>query len=157
MQTKAHLIQRRYNEDDILQAAQQIAESRVRKAPTVFTDPAAVKRFLRMKIGLEQREHFGVLFLCAQHKFIAFEVMFSGTLTQTSVYPREIIKRSLELHAAAIVLAHNHPSGDCNPSTADQQLTKVLRDSCHMVDVRVLDHIVVGANDTVSFAEIGLI
>lgn len=157
MNSRAALIRKRYTEGEILQAAEQIMLDLVKKDETAYTDPFNVKCYLRFKLGAEQREHFGVMFLDAQHRLIAFEVLFSGTLTQTSVYPREVVKRALQLNAAAIILAHNHPSGVAEPSRADEMLTKNLKDACWMVGVNTLDHIVVSNTSTVSFAERGLI
>ena len=118
---------------------------------------AEVKRYLRLQLGGRGHEVFGVLFLDAQHRLIRFEEMFRGTLTQTSVYPREIVKRALELQASAVILAHNHPSGATEPSRADELLTQTLKSALTLVDVRVLDHVVVGASDALSFAERGLL
>ncbi len=98
-----------------------------------------------------------MLFLDHQHRLLAMEELFRGTLAQTSVYPREVVKRALALNAAAVVLAHNHPSGVAEPSRADEHLTQSLRSALALVDVRVLDHFVVGAADVVSFAERGLL
>jgi len=100
---------------------------------------------------------FVVVFLDAQHRVVANEEMFRGTLTQTSVYPREIVKKALQINAAAVILAHNHPSGVAEPSGADEALTRALREALALVDVRVLDHFVVGAGAAVSFAERGLL
>jgi len=97
-----------------------------------------------------------VLFLDSQHRLLAFEVMFHGTLAHTSVHPREIVKRALALNAAAVVLAHNHPSGVAEPSRADELVTHSVRAALQLVDVRVLDHLVVGAGAVLSFAERGL-
>jgi DNA repair protein RadC len=105
-----------------------------------------------------QRENFGVLWLDAQHGLIAWDNLFLGTLTQTSVYPREVLRAGLRHDAAACVLAHNHPSGSTKPSRADELLTKTLKDALALVDIRVLDHLVVGDGTQVaSFAELGLL
>jgi len=122
----------------------------------VFDSPSAVKDYLALKLGGREREVFAVLFLDAQHRCIELEELFHGTLTQTSVYPREVVKRALALNAAAVVLAHNHPSGLAEPSRADEFLTQTLRSALGLVDVRVLDHIVVGRGHVVSLAERGL-
>ena len=98
-----------------------------------------------------------MLVLDAQNRLMSLEEMFRGTLTQTSVYPREVVRRALELHAAAVVFAHNHPSGVAEPSRADEYLTTTLKTALALVDVRVLDHLVVGRHDVVSFAERGLL
>lgn len=112
-----------------------------------------------LRIMLAQREHevFMVLFLDAQNRVIAPEEMFRGTLTQTSVYPREVVKRALSLNAAAVILAHNHPSGVAEPSRADEFLTQSLRSALALVDIRVLDHIVIAGSNATSFAERGLL
>ena len=123
----------------------------------VFDSPGRVKEHLRMHLGHLPHEVFAVLFLDAQHRLICLEEMFRGTLAQTSVYPREVVRRALDLHAAAVVLAHNHPSGVAEPSKADEHLTITLRTALALVDVRVLDHLVVGRDDVVSFAERGLL
>ncbi|HEX7439779.1 MAG TPA: DNA repair protein RadC [Caldimonas sp.] len=123
----------------------------------VFDAPAKVKDYLRLQLGKRAHEVFAVLFLDAQNRLLALEEMFRGTLTQTSVYPREVVKRSLDLHAAAVILAHNHPSGAAEPSRADEYLTQTLKSALQLVDVRVLDHLVVGQAEVVSFAERGLL
>src|SRR6478609_5668613 len=121
----------------------------------VFDAPEAVKAFLRLKLAGLPHEVFAVLFLDSQHRLIALEEMFRGTLTQTSVYPREIVKRGLDLGAAAVILAHNHPSGVAEPSRADESLTQALKSALALVDMRVLDHLVVGRGEVVSLAERG--
>jgi len=126
-------------------------------AQPVFDAPAKVKDYLRLQLGARPHEVFGVVFLDAQNRLLAFEDMFRGTLTQTSVYPREVVKRALELRAAAVILAHNHPSGAAEPSRADEYLTQTLKSALALVDVRVLDHLVVARASVVSFAERGLL
>ncbi len=98
-----------------------------------------------------------MLFLDSQHRLLQLDEMFRGTLTQTSVYPREVVRRALQLNAAAVILAHNHPSGAAEPSRADEFLTQSLKRALQLVDVRVLDHLVVGRGQVVSFAERGLL
>jgi DNA repair protein RadC len=110
-----------------------------------------------MQLGHLQHEVFAVLFLDAQNHLLKLEQMFRGTLTQTSVYPREVVKRALELQAGAVILAHNHPSGVAEPSRADEFLTQTLASALQLIDVRVLDHLVVGQTEVVSFAERGLL
>jgi len=126
------------------------------QAAPVFSSPSTVKDYLALQIGGREREVFAVLFLDAQHRLRACEEMFQGTLTQTSVHPREVVKRALALNAAAVVLGHNHPSGVAEPSRADEFLTQTLRQALALVDVRVLDHIIVGRGNVVSMAERGL-
>ncbi len=123
----------------------------------LFDSPARVKEYLRLQIGSLKHEVFVVMFLNAQNRLLASEEMFRGTLTQTSVYPREVVKRALALNAAAVVFAHNHPSGTAEPSRADEFLTQTLKASLSLVDVQVLDHLVVGHGKVVSFAERGLL
>jgi DNA repair protein RadC len=127
------------------------------KEREVFGSPGAVKHYLQLHLAARAHEVFGVLFLDAQNRLLAMEELFRGTLTQTSVYPREIVKRALEWHAGAVILAHNHPSGVAEPSTADQTLTRALKAALQLVDVRVLDHFVVGHGEVISFAERGLL
>ena len=126
-------------------------------ARPVFDSPAKVKDYLRLQLGARAHEVFAVIFLDAQNCLLGLEEMFRGTLTQTSVYPREVVKRALELHAAAVILAHNHPSGAAEPSRADEYLTQTLKSALNLVDVRVLDHLVVSRTEVVSFAERGLL
>ncbi len=116
-----------------------------------------MKDYLRLQLGARPHEVFAVRFVDAQHRLLAMEEMFRGTLTQTSVYPREVARRALELGAAAVVLAHNHPSGAAEPSRADEYLTQALKSALGLLDVRVLDHLVVGRDSVVSFAERGLL
>ncbi|WP_372528442.1 RadC family protein [Piscinibacter sp.] len=123
----------------------------------VFDAPQRVRDYLRMQLAHLGHEVFAVLFLDAQHHLIKLEEMFRGTLTQTSVYPREVVKRALELRSGAVILAHNHPSGVAEPSRADEFLTQTLKSALQLVDVRVLDHLVIGQGDVVSFAERGLL
>lgn len=122
-----------------------------------FETPRKVQEWLQLRFkGLEQ-EVFYVLFLDSQNRLIEAEEMFRGTLTQASVYPREVVKRALQLNAGAVVLAHNHPSGVPEPSRSDEALTSSLRTALSVIDVRILDHIVVAGTQSVSFAERGLI
>ena len=118
---------------------------------------AAVRDYLRLTIGRREYEVFMVIFLDAKHRVIAPEEMFRGTLSQASVYPREVVKRALAHNAAAIIVAHNHPSGVADPSFADEAITNALRNALALLDVRVLDHLVIAGNDIVSFAERGLL
>lgn len=124
-----------------------------------LVSPAAVRTYLRLQMGRLDHEVFVVLFLDAQNRVIASEEMFRGTLTQTSVYPREVVKRALQLNAAAVILAHNHPSGSVEPSRADEVLTQTLRAALALIDARVLDHLIVAGNGNaiLSMAERGLV
>ncbi len=123
----------------------------------VLSSPRAVRDYLKLLLAGRGQEVFMVLFLDTQHRVIAFEELFQGTLSQTSVYPREVVKRALAHNAAAVILAHNHPSGVTEPSQADQLLTRALKQALALVDVTVLDHFVVAAGQTLSFAERGLL
>lgn len=127
------------------------------QAQPVFDSPQRVKEYLSLHLRGLQHEVFAVLFLDAQHRLLVFKDMFRGTLTQTSVYPREVVKQALAFNAAAVVLAHNHPSGVAEPSRADEYLTQTLKSALQLVDVRVLDHLVVGQGQVVSMAERGLL
>lgn len=127
------------------------------KQKDVLSSPKKVRDYLSLKLGNEPREIFMVLFLDTQNRVQAQESLFEGTLTQASVYPREIVKRALHHNAASVIFAHNHPSGIVEPSRADETLTKSLKSALDLVDVRVLDHFIVAGNDTMSFAERGLL
>ena len=124
---------------------------------TALTSPAAVRDYLRLAIGSREYEVFVCLWLDAQHRVIAFQEPFRGTLTQTSVYPREIVKAALAANAAAVIFAHNHPSGAAQPSQADELLTRNLKEALALVDVKVLDHFIVAGAHSLSFAERGLL
>jgi DNA repair protein RadC len=123
----------------------------------VFDSPQRVKDYLTLQLDGHSQELFGVMFLDGQHRLIQYEVMFTGTLTQTSVYPREVVKRALHHNAGAVILAHNHPSGVAEPSHADETLTQALRQALALVDIRVLDHFIVAGSAVLSFAERGLL
>jgi DNA repair protein RadC len=144
------------HEQAVIDAALAILGRRVREPGAVIDAPHLVREFLRLQLAKCGRERFGVLFLDGQHAAIGFEVLFEGTLTQTSVYPREVVRRSMQLNAAAVILVHNHPSGAAEPSRADEYLTATIRQALGLVDVRVLDHVIVGWPDVTSFAERGL-
>lgn len=121
-------------------------------------NPEAVRTHLKLRLAALDHEEFHALWLDAQNHLIAAETLFSGTLTQTSVYPREVVKAALAHNAAACILAHNHPSGVAEPSRADEMLTRTLREALSMVDVKLLDHfIVAGTAEPLSFAERGLL
>ena len=127
------------------------------KERAAFDSAAAVKDYLQLHLAARPHEVFAVLFLDAQHKLIALEELFRGTLTQTSVYPREVALRALHHHAAAVILAHNHPSGSVQPSRADEAITQQLKSALALIDVRVLDHVIVAPGQALSMAEKGLI
>lgn len=123
----------------------------------VFTMPDTVRQYVQLHLGARPYEVFAVLFLDAQQRLLAMEELFRGTLNQTSVYPKEVVLRALHHHAASVVLAHNHPSGTVSPSRADEALTQTLKSALALVDVRVVDHIIVAAGDSLSMAQRGLV
>lgn len=127
------------------------------RAGSALTSPGAVRDYLRLAIADREHEVFVCLWLDAQHRVLASEELFRGSLTQTSVYPREIVKAALRANAAAVIFAHNHPSGVAQPSRADELLTRNLKDALALVEVKVLDHFVVAGRQTLSFAERGLL
>ena len=142
--------------EEVLQGARLVLSRRVRRGATM-SSPQSVKDYLRVHLGMLEHEVFCVLFLDAQHRIIELRQMFRGSVSQTSVYPREVVKEALSLNAAAVVLAHNHPSGAAEPSRADEFLTQSLKAALALVDVRVLDHLVVAGADIVAFSERGLL
>lgn len=142
--------------DAVIRHALRIMESRLKYRDVVLTSPQAVRDYLRLLLSDREWEVFVVLFLDAQHRLIAAEEMFRGTLTQTSVYPREVVKAALAHNAAAVIFAHNHPSGVAEPSRADALLTASLKQALSLVDCRALDHFVVAGAQVLSFAERGL-
>jgi len=146
-----------YSDDEIVQMALAILEHRFGMKRKSLNSPEQVRDYLRLSISAVEHEVFCVAFCDAQHRVIAFEEMFRGTLTQTSVYPREIVKRALAHNCAAVVFAHNHPSGVAEPSRADEVLTRNLKQALSLVDVKVLDHFIIAGGAAMSFAERGLI
>ncbi len=122
-----------------------------------LTSPDTTRKYLVATLGREQREVFWCLFLDSQHRVLASEALFYGTIDGASVYPREVVKASLAHNAAAVIFAHNHPSGVAEPSQADQRITRRLKDALALVDIRTLDHLIVAGNRTVSMAEMGLV
>jgi len=127
------------------------------KSREIFGSPEAVKNYLQLHLAHRKKEVFAVLFLDSQNRLIVMEELFHGTLTQTSVYPREVVVKALAHHAASVVLAHNHPSGTVQPSRADEALTQALKAALALVDVRVLDHVIVAQGGALSMAEKGLL
>ncbi len=145
------------NDAAIIAQALDILGARLRKPGAVMDSPATTRAFLCLKLAEREHEIFAVLFLDTRHRVIAYEEIFHGTVDGAAVYPREIVKRALALNAAAVVLAHNHPSGEPDPSRADENLTVRLKDVLALVDVRVLDHIIIGGRESVSLAERGAV
>ena len=142
--------------DDVLARAQALLARRYRVGSPVLTSPALTREFLRMHLGACEHEIFGMLHLDSRHRLIAVENLFRGTISSSSVHPREVVKSALAHNAAAVVLYHNHPSGLTEPSAADELITRRLREALALIDVRVLDHLIV-AEAIYSFAEAGLI
>ena len=140
----------------VLELAKRALASQL-KEKTMFSNPQAIRDYLQLQLGSREHEIFAVMFLDVNHRLIVLEEMFRGTLTQTSVYPREVVIRALALNAASVVLAHNHPSGNAQTSRADETVTQALKNALALVDVRVLDHFIVTATGAVSMAELGLI
>jgi DNA repair protein RadC len=140
----------------VLELARRAMAQQLRER-TVFADPATIKHYLKLHLAVRGHEVFAVLFLDAQNRLLAMEEMFRGTLTQTSVYPREVALRALHHQAGAVVLAHNHPSGSVQPSRADEALTHTLKSALALLDIRVLDHIIVGPGQALSMAEEGML
>lgn len=144
--------------DEIIARACHVLESRMRHAyeSTEITSPDRAATFLKLRLATREREVFAALFLDVRRRLIRYEELFLGTVDAAAVYPREIAKAALRHNASAIVIAHNHPSGQVEPSEADKVLTRRIKDALALVDVQLLDHIVVGA-ETQSLAELGLV
>lgn len=143
--------------DRTISRALKLLDAQLRKPGEVLNGTGAVRQYLAFNLAGYEREVFSALWLDAQHRLIAAEHLAIGTLTQTSVYPREVVKRCLQLNAAAVIFAHNHPSGCAEPSKADLMLTQVLMNTLALVDVRVLDHFIVAGSATTSLEELGLL
>lgn len=144
-------------EKKVIRLAMAILEQHLREPGATLEAPKSVRDFLRLRLAGELREVFVAIFLDAQHRVIAVEDMFFGTLTQTSVYPREVIRAALDKNAAAMIFAHNHPSGIAQPSQADEFLTRNLKEALTLIDVTVLDHFIVTDSTAISMAERGLL
>jgi DNA repair protein RadC len=145
------------DEELIITTALKILDARIRKDPTPLSAPATVRTYLRLKLEGLEHEAFLCVFLDSQNRVLDMQEMFRGTLTQTSVFPREVVKAALKLNAGAVIFAHNHPSGVAEPSHADETLTQALKQALAHVDVRVLDHFIIANGGVLSFAERGLI
>jgi len=144
-------------EKQIVQMAINILESQLKTAGDALTSPSEVKNFLRLNLELLEYEVFAVLFLDVKNRVIEYRQMFTGTIDGASVHPREVVKAALAANAASVIFAHNHPSGMTEPSRADKQLTTRLKAALELVDIRTLDHIIIGKREQTSFAEIGLL
>lgn len=153
-------VSRQSSEDQVIENALRILSQRVKQDGILFSSPQSVRAFLQVRHATKEDQHrevFTVVFLNSQNGVIATEDMFMGTLTQTSVYPREVVRAALGHNAAAVIFAHNHPSGTAEPSRADEVLTKTLKAALALVDVRVLDHFIVTTDSAKSMAEMGLV
>ncbi len=136
----------------MLQQAKELLSQRVRRGESISSS-GALRDYLRLQLGALEHEVFAVVFLDARHRLLALKEMFRGTVSQASVYPREIAKEALALGASAVILAHNHPSGSLEPSGADRSLTRMLQATLELIDVRVLDHLIVADAEVVSFLD----
>lgn len=151
-----YTVVRDVSEAEILDMAHQIAEKRLSKG-SPLNSPAEVRRHLQTLLHAYEHEVFGIIHLDTQHVVLNFELMFRGTIDAASVYPREVVKAALAINAAAVILVHNHPSGVAEPSQSDQRITQRLISALNTVDIRVIDHFVVGTDSVISFAERGLL
>lgn len=154
--TSEYTISSPVTENDIFSMARLLAKKRLAEGKAINC-PSDSYVYLQALMGKYEREVFGSLFLDTQHRIIKFEELFHGSLNATNIHPREVVKRALVLNAGAVILVHNHPSGDPEPSEADKKITVQLRDALNLIDVTVLDHIVVGAKECVSMTERRLI
>lgn len=134
-----------------------LLDRHLRETGVAFTSAQAARDWLKLKMAGLEREEFMVLYLNQQNQLIAHETLFTGTISSTEVHPREVVKRALYFNAAAVIVAHNHPSGDTTPSQADKAITQRLVQALALVDIRVPDHLIVGGNQILSFAEHGLL
>lgn len=151
-----YITHRPVNGDEILAMANRLIRRKFARGRAI-TNPAEAAAFLPAQLAGFEHETFWALFLDNQHRILAFEKLFIGTLASASVYPREVVKRALQLNAAAIIFAHNHPSGTAVPSQSDRDITQTLKEALALVDVKVLDHFVVGGDEVTSLAELGVI
>jgi DNA repair protein RadC len=143
--------------EEVIDAAKSIMESMMKQRDVTLTSPGLVRQYLSTLIGRKEHEVFYMLYLDSQNRLIASEELFRGTIDGASVYPREVVKAVLKHNAAACLMAHNHPSGVSDPSESDKNITKRLKSALELIDVRVLDHIIVGDAESFSFAEQGLL
>ncbi|EKA1094668.1 RadC family protein [Enterobacter kobei] len=141
----------------LIQRALRVLDRHLHEPGVAFTSTHAVRQWLRLYMTALEREEFRVLYLDNQNQLIAHETLFSGTINRTEVHPREVVKRALYFNAAAVILAHNHPSGETTPSQADKALTQRLVQTLQLVDIRVPDHLIIGGRQIYSFAEHGLL
>lgn len=143
------------NEEQLLHQALRVLEQRLFQRGPCFVDPQSVRHYLRLALAAEKNEVFAALFLDSQHRLLAFEPLFKGTVDSATVYPRCVVQRALAHNSAAVILVHNHPSGGTQPSHSDVVLTQELKKLLGVIQVRVLDHFIVGEGDPYSFTESG--
>lgn len=155
--TGKYVATRQLSVADIVHWAKQLLAQQLVKSGRPLTSPADTKDFLMLQLGEFEHEVFAVIFLDNRHRIIKYEVLFTGTLDGCSVHPRVVARRALELNAACCIFGHNHPSGVAEPSKADEQITQRLKDALSLIEVRVLDHMICGKSEPVSFAERGLL
>lgn len=149
-------LEREATDAEIIQFAHKLLSRRFRKGRSI-TSPEDSKDYLISKLAEREQEVFSVIFMDNKHRILSYEELFYGTIDAAAVYPREVVKRALALNAAALIVAHNHPSGDPEPSISDDQITNKLVQALKLVDIRLLDHIVVGAGECISYAQRGMI
>lgn len=152
--TGTYYVAESVSEEDILVMARNLAKKHFARGETI-TSPQASGKYLQVLLGKLEYEVFGVIFLDTRHRIITFKRIFRGTIDGASVHPREVVKEGLKVNAAAVILAHNHPSGEPEPSQADIQITARLKTALELIDIRVLDHLIVGAEGCVSLAQRG--
>lgn len=152
-----YLATRPFTKDEIVQYALYLISPSVRKNTDPLTSPGKVRKYLSLYLGREHNEKFWGLFLDNRHRALTHEILFHGTIDSAAVYPRVVVKRALECNAAAVIFAHNHPSGVAEPSDTDVRLTRRLTEALALVDIRVLDHLIIGDGNPVSLAERGLL
>ncbi len=151
-----YVVQRPVTESELLDFATKLLEQRFVRADFI-TEPNAATNYLTLRLATLESEVFSAIFLDNRHRVISFDILFNGTISGAAVYAREVVKAALKHNAAAVVLSHNHPSGVAEPSQSDIQLTERLSEALALIDVRVLDHIIIGGTQAVSFAERGLL
>ncbi|MEO8402614.1 MAG: JAB domain-containing protein [Gammaproteobacteria bacterium] len=144
-------------ESKLVARALRCLEKRLRYCSETLTDSCSVRSYLQLHLATEKSEVFAVLFLDNSNRLLAFEKLFYGTINESMVYPRTVIQKALEHNAAKVILAHNHPSSNCNPSHADEQITRDLKRILSIIDVNVIDHVIVSHQSSYSFAENGLL
>ena len=155
--TGEYIATRPLAENDIIRQATMIISERVERSSDVLSTPDAVRNFLKLHLAELGHEEFACLFLDSQHRVLAFSRLFRGTVNSCSVHPREVVKKAVKANAVAVICCHNHPSGSVEPSGADIAITKRLKDALELVDVRLLDHFIVGGACVESLAERGLV